>query len=121
MTIRVLVIDDQRSFKHTVHEGIKVVYARTIDDAISLLPPFNDEPWDEIWLDFDMGEKQTVYDLLKYSFFQEGEWWESFQGMFYIHSSNPVGSQMMVDMLHDFYFDYLRVNTSDYMEVVEQK
>ena len=82
-----LVIDDIRSLP------IESVTVRTAAEGIEKI---NSEPWDEIWLDFDLGgrpyetdDELTIMPLVKV--LEEKEW--AVMPTIYIHTQNPVGRQ----------------------------
>lgn len=96
--VRRLVIDDIR-----VLRGEVTAYARTLAEARTLL--FSG-PWDEVWLDFDMG-LAIVADTLQ-PLIQEVEALAHQGtllpvGQFVIHTANPDGRMAMREALKGYY------------------
>lgn len=104
---KILVIDDLREF------SFKAIYARTSKEALDILY----QEWDEIWLDHDLGEEDTIKPIL--DFIQE----KSFYGdktfdntQFIVHSANPYGAKMMVAVLERCCYYVVRINANDFLK-----
>jgi len=78
-----LVIDDVRRFR------FDCAYARTVAQAISLL----EDPWDEVWLDHDLGQGETVRPAMLWIEEQIANCARPEIAQIVIHSSNPSGAQ----------------------------
>lgn len=108
---RVLLIDDLRNFREGIEFRFRentadadVTIARTSAEALDILAEQND--WDEIWLDHDLGEPNgqldtimPVVDYLSEKAFNDEpvnvNW-------IFIHTSNPVGRDQMALTLSHF-------------------
>jgi len=91
--MRVLVIDDVRTFRSDVFDTeTEVVYARTPDAGVAQLAA---GPWDEIVLDHDLGRNLMTgqtYEIWPCIEFIESQR-NSFMGTkFWVVSSNPYGA-----------------------------
>ena len=93
-----LVIDDIRTFTIPV-----TAYARTVFEARDLL--FG-HPWDEVWLDYDMGlevteetTKPLVLEIERLA--HEGVFFPV--GVFVIHTANPDGRMAIRNALSPYY------------------
>ena len=100
--IRRLVVDDWRVF------GFPATYARTDEDAIYYLQT---EAWDEVWLDFDLGQDghQRIMTTVPVAIYLEKNYKPSIQRI-YVHSDNPAGASYLVRALERWY-DVRRVAT----------
>lgn len=98
LSMKRLVIDDLRTFTVPV-----TAYARTLDEARRLLFA---EPWDEVWLDYDMGLTMAA-DTLRPLILEVEALAHSGQflpvGTFVIHTANPDGRMAMRQALSPFY------------------
>lgn len=94
-----LVIDDLREF------NFPVKYARTSKNGIHLLKLYaaKGQTIDELWLDHDLGGDDTIYPVIH--FLEEKAHFEEPIpiDVIYIHTSNPVGRQMMKTALDRYY------------------
>ncbi|WP_307831535.1 cyclic-phosphate processing receiver domain-containing protein [Nucisporomicrobium flavum] len=92
---RIVLIDDLRSFV----DGREADVARTSADGITLLNRYRDRRLDELWLDHDLGEDDTIWpvvELLEHAAFEE----RPFDiGIIQVHSANPAGAGKMVQAL----------------------
>ena len=93
---RILLIDDLRNFR-IVPKG-ELVIARTSAEALAILEQQND--WDEIWFDHDLGEPDgkldttmRVVDFLSERAFNDNP---VNVGVVYVHTSNTVGRQQIL-------------------------
>ncbi len=85
---RVVLIDDLRSFV----DGRKAHVARTSADGIELLGRYRDLHLDELWLDHDLGQDDTIWpvvEVLERAAFED----RAFDiGVVVVHSANPAGA-----------------------------
>jgi hypothetical protein len=99
----VLVIDDLRLFdrqKMGLGPDDRLTYARTSAQGLALLAA---EPWDELWLDYDLGEDDDANQILNYleqRFYEERP---VTLDVIFVHSANPVGAQRLVLALARYY------------------
>jgi hypothetical protein len=95
MAGRVVLIDDLRSFVDNRDAEV----ARTSAAGVALLHRYRDERVDELWLDHDLGEDDTIWpviETLERSAFEE----HPFNiGIIQIHSANPAGAGKMLQAL----------------------
>jgi hypothetical protein len=89
----VLVIDDKRSF------AFDCAYARTVDQAISLLT----DEWDEVWFDFDLALGENVVPILEWITTRVREGQRPVIGEVVIHSSNRKGAGVVESVLRSHY------------------
>lgn len=92
---RVLLVDDLRSFV----DGRKAEVARTSAAGVELLERYRRERLDELWLDHDLGDDDTIWpvvDVLERAAF-DGRPFDI--GVVNIHSANPAGVTKMVQAL----------------------
>ena len=109
-TPRILVIDDERTFK------FPATYARTLPEALWLLCT---REWDEVWLDHDMGD--PIHEMMQLVNWMEQlilsgdptDSWQPHMGTIVIHSSNPVGRERMKAALENWY-NVRMVRAEDY-------
>ena len=100
---RVLIIDDLRLFdrqKMGLGPDDRLIYARTSAQGLALLAT---ESWDELWLDYDLGEDDDanrVLDYLERRFYEERP---VALGVIFVHSDNPVGAQRLALTLARYY------------------
>lgn len=108
--MRILVIDDERTFNHhklgdfvgVEHLYDSVLYARTLDQAAEQFWD-TDTVWDVVFLDHDLGNNQDMRFLTR-SLEREAYAGTLFPvRKFIIHSMNPLGRKEMYDALHKFY------------------
>ncbi|MEU6077171.1 cyclic-phosphate processing receiver domain-containing protein [Micromonospora sp. NPDC047074] len=88
---RIVLIDDLRSFV----DGRGAEVARTSGAGIALLSRYEDQRLDELWLDHDLGEDDTIWpvvEVLERAAF-EGRPFDI--GIINIHSANPAGGARM--------------------------
>lgn len=91
--MRILFIDDIRT------PQFDAVIARSVKDAMPLL----DEEWDEIWLDHDLGENQTIRPLVIEMERRAFEGNPVKVGKVFVHSANPVGHRWIRTGLTRYY------------------
>jgi hypothetical protein len=92
--MRRLVIDDLRVF------AFDAVYARSSVAGVGAL---YDEPWDEVWLDHDLGGDDTIMPVVDTLVFA-ARFREPFDiGTIVIHTSNPPGRKNIRLALERFY------------------
>lgn len=90
-----LVIDDMRVFRDV--EGVDTVHALDAFDGVRVL---YSQPWDEVWLDHDMGyNNPTGSELIAYieRTYLRGDGPEV--GHWYVHTFNMVGAEVMMRTL----------------------
>jgi hypothetical protein len=88
---RVILVDDLRSFV----DGRSAEVARTSAVEVKLLEGCRHEKLDELWLDHDLGEDDTIWpvvELLERAAF-DGRPFDV--GVINIHSANPAGAAKM--------------------------
>jgi hypothetical protein len=92
---RTVLIDDLRSFV----DGRDAEVARTSSAGVELLTGFRGQRLDELWLDHDLGEDDTIWpvvEVLERAAF-EGRLYDI--GLIFVHSANPAGAAKMVQAL----------------------
>ncbi|MET3425369.1 hypothetical protein BJ973_004581 [Actinoplanes tereljensis] len=92
---RVLLVDDLRSFI----DGRVAEVARTSDAGVTLLERYRNQRLDELWLDHDLGEDDTIWpvvEVLERAAF-DGRPFDI--GVINIHSANPAGAAKMAQAL----------------------
>jgi hypothetical protein len=91
----VVLVDDLRSFV----DGRRAQIARTSASGVELLGTFRDRRLDELWLDHDLGENDTIWpvvEVLERAAFEE----RPFDiGVINVHSANPAGAAKLVQVL----------------------
>jgi len=93
--MKILVVDDIRN------HVLDAVYARTPEEGLQKIIS---EPWDEVWLDYDMGGVKTNLMIVKK--LEELAQVNSILlpiGRFVLHTSNPVGREIMRSYLESYY------------------
>lgn len=117
--MKILVIDDQRIFDF----GLKgrtdtVVHCTTTQAGLQYL--YNLQPWDQVWLDHDMGleSEGSGTDLVKRIENDDKLDIEPKPdvGRFFIHSFNPVGSEVMLRVLGSLGYNVQRIDPSDLLD-----
>ncbi|MEU4220424.1 cyclic-phosphate processing receiver domain-containing protein [Actinoplanes sp. NPDC026623] len=95
MPVRVVLVDDLRSFV----DGRNAEVARTSAAGILMLNRYREQRLDELWLDHDLGEDDTIWpviEVLERAAFEE----RPFDiGVIHIHSANPAGAGKMAQTL----------------------
>ena len=91
-----LIIDDIRVFADDARYS-QTLYARDLETARFLIESGH---WDEVWLDFDMGEGQDTP-----SFAQDltNGVLDASIDLIFVHTSNPVGKEYLYDTLRPYY------------------
>lgn len=122
--MKILVIDDQRIFDF----GLKgrtdtVIHCTTTQAGIQYL--YNLQPWDQVWLDHDMGleSEGSGTDLVKKIESDDKLDIEPKPdvGRFFIHSFNPVGSEVMLSVLGALGYNVQRIDPSDLLDYEAMK
>lgn len=114
----VLLIDDLRDFK-VERENTALSIARNSADALQIISQQN--TWDEIWFDHDLGEVDGRIDttmrvvdyLSEQAFFGP----PVDVGNVYIHTSNPVGRKQIQAAMRRYGYNAITVEASDYFIV----
>ncbi|WP_433261563.1 cyclic-phosphate processing receiver domain-containing protein [Micromonospora vinacea] len=113
---RVLLVDDLRSFV----DGRSAEVARTSAAGVRLLHRYRDGRLDELWLDHDLGEDDTIWpvvEVLERAAF-EGRPYDI--GVIKVHSANPGGASRIAQVLrHWGYRVHVASGSSDvgYLEL----
>ena len=109
---KVLLIDDLRFFR----DERECVTARNSQDALKVLN--NDDVWDEIWFDHDLGELNGTVDstMIIVDYMCERAFNDSPVNVdiVYVHTSNPVGGKQIMLSLQKYGYNCLRVNAPDF-------
>jgi hypothetical protein len=91
----VVLVDDLRSFV----DGRRAEIARTSAAGVEFLDRYRDRRLDELWLDHDLGEDDTIWpvvEVLERAAFEE----RPFDiGVINVHSANPAGAAKLVQVL----------------------
>ncbi|MCI4066159.1 hypothetical protein MRQ36_27865 [Micromonospora sp. R77] len=93
--LRIILVDDLRSFV----DGRQAEAARTSSSGVELLARYRIERVDELWLDHDLGEDDTIWpvvETLERAAF-DGRPFDV--GVIVIHSANPAGAAKMAQAL----------------------
>lgn len=88
--MKILVIDDIRTFAEAEY------HARTYAEGIDAL---TEEEWDILYLDHDLGEDKSGYDVLCFL----EEYPEYLPGEIQLVTANPVGRMRMVQVINKLY------------------
>jgi len=103
MSRAILIVDDERTFDPArlgLGQEDLLVHARTSAEGLRLLA---ERRWDEVWLDHDLGGKDTtmpvVREMLRAG--HEGEPFDLYRVV--VHSANVAVSDYMVKDLGRFY------------------
>jgi hypothetical protein len=94
-THRVILVDDLRSFV----DGRQAEVARTSAAGVELVERCRDQRLDELWLDHDLGEEDTIWpviEVLERAAF-DGRPFDV--GVINVHSANPAGAMKMAQVL----------------------
>ncbi|MBE1490694.1 cyclic-phosphate processing receiver domain-containing protein [Plantactinospora soyae] len=92
---RILLIDDLRSFV----DGRSAEVARTSGDGVALLGRQRTQRVDELWLDHDLGEDDTIWPVVEMLELAAFEGHPFDVGVVYVHSANPTGAARMAQAL----------------------
>lgn len=116
--MKILVIDDQRIFNFP-----NVIHCTTSQAGLEYL--YNLQPWDEVWLDHDMGmdsygSGSDLVDLIEESH-ETGEEPKPDVLRFYIHSFNPAGSEYMLRVLKKLGYNAERIDPSEFLDYEAMK
>jgi hypothetical protein len=93
--IRVVLVDDLRSFI----DGRPAEIARTSKDGVRLLDQFRDQRLDELWLDHDLGQDDTIWPVVEVLERAAFDGRPLDIGVVNIHSANPAGVTKMAQAL----------------------
>lgn len=101
--LKVLLVDDLRDFVDPP-EGL--VIARTSQAALNILKDYNNNYWDSIWLDHDLGmvdsKEDTIMPVVDYlaekAFFED----PIKVNTVYVHTANSVGRDQMIKTLNHY-------------------
>ena len=93
--ITVVLVDDLRSFV----DGRRAEVARTSAAGVDLLHRYRGQRLDELWLDHDLGEDDTIWpvvEVLERAAFED----RRFDiGVINVHSANPAGAAKITQVL----------------------
>ena len=107
-TPAIVLVDDLRSFV----DGRPAEVVRTSSAGVELLDRYRNRRLDELWLDHDLGDDDTIWpvvEVLERAAF-EGRPFDI--GVVIVHSANPVGAAKMAQALRRW--DYpVRVASGD--------
>jgi len=92
---RVVLVDDLRSFT----DGRAAEVARTSVAGVAVLQRCRGERVDELWLDHDLGENDTIWPVVEFLERAAFEGHPVDVGVIYIHSANPSGAAKMALVL----------------------
>jgi hypothetical protein len=102
---RIVLVDDLRSFV----DGRSAEIARTSAAGVGLLEGYRDRRLDELWLDHDLGEDDTIWpvvEILERAAFGD----RPFDiGVINVHSANPAGAAKIAQVLRHWGY---RVNVA---------
>ncbi|WP_425487211.1 cyclic-phosphate processing receiver domain-containing protein [Micromonospora maritima] len=91
----IVLVDDLRSFV----DGRVAHVARTSSAGIAALESYRGRRLDELWLDHDLGEDDTIWpvvEVLERAAFER----RPFDvGVVYVHSANPAGAEKVMQAL----------------------
>jgi hypothetical protein len=88
IAMRVVLVDDLRSFT----DGRSADVARTSAAGVAVLQRYRDERVDELWLDHDLGENDTIWPVVEVLERAAFEGRPVDVGVVYVHSANPTGA-----------------------------
>ena len=91
----VILVDDLRSFI----DGRCAEVARTSAAGLDVLQSCRDERGDELWLDHDLGEDDTIWPVIEVLERAAFDGHPLDIGVVYIHSANPTGAAKMAQAL----------------------
>jgi hypothetical protein len=86
--MRVVLVHDLRSFA----DGRSADVARTSAAGVAVLQRYRDERVDELWLDHDLGENDTIWPVVEVLERAAFEGRPVDVGVVYVHSANPTGA-----------------------------
>ena len=117
--MKALVVDDQRIFAE--RDGYDWTHCTTSHDGIDVLMMYG--PWDEIWLDHDLGMESegSGYDLVSelVMALEDGDVSPSDilnpGGQVWVHSMNPGGAERMVQALAP-HFSVARIDPTPFLD-----
>ena len=117
--MRVLVIDDQRifnSFPNLPNPRVEdvIVHETTSQDGLRTL--YEEQPWDEVWLDHDLGMDSVGSGSDIVNAILDPRRFLVDVGKFYVHTMNPVGKIYMSRALGQFY-DVETIDPTPYLDL----
>ncbi|MBM2618681.1 hypothetical protein JIG36_24285 [Actinoplanes sp. LDG1-06] len=92
---RVVLVDDLRSFV----DGRRAEVARTSEAGVRLLEGYRGRRLDELWLDHDLGEDDTIWPVVEVLERAAFDGRPLDIGVIKIHSANPAGAAKMTQAL----------------------
>ncbi|MEH1016957.1 cyclic-phosphate processing receiver domain-containing protein [Micromonospora sp. CPCC 206060] len=92
---RIILVDDLRSFV----DGRSADVARTSAAGVELLEHCRDQRLDELWLDHDLGEDDTIWPVVEVLERAAFDGRPLDVGVINIHSANPAGATKMAQAL----------------------
>ena len=102
---KIALVDDLRSFV----DGRRAEVARTSTAGVELLQRYRNRRLDELWLDHDLGENDTIWpvvEVLERAAFED----RPFDiGVINVHSANPAGAAKIAQVLRHWGY---RVNAA---------
>jgi hypothetical protein len=98
---RVILVDDLRSFI----DGRCAEVVRTSAAGLVLLQSCRDERVDELWLDHDLGEDDTIWPVIEVLERAAFDGHPLDIGVVYVHSANPSGVAKMAQVLRRWEYD----------------
>lgn len=101
--MKVLYIDDIRFPEYFHQIGANITVARSYEEAIKYID--DDDDYDVISLDHDLGEEKTGYDIAKYIVENQIE----IKGLIAIHSANPVGRFNIEQLLTRYGYKIVKI------------
>lgn len=93
--IRVALVDDLRSFV----DGRRAEVARTSAAGVDLLHRYQDQRLDEVWLDHDLGDDDTIWPVVEVLERAAFDGRRLDIGIINVHSANPAGSAKITQVL----------------------
>lgn len=117
---KILLIDDLRDFQ----DKRECVIARNSFEALKILS--EDNIWDEIWFDHDLGivnghEVDDVMKIVDYLCEKAFNDEPANVDIIYVHTSNPVGGNQIMQSLANYGYNCIRVNASKHFIVNEKE
>lgn len=110
--MKILVVDDERTFRLFGRERLEVEYCRTTEKAFGLI---SSKEYRAVWLDHDMGNQRDgtwLTNMIERLAIEKGILCDV--GEFVIHSTNPVARMKMAQALSKFY-NVRFVRAEDYL------
>ena len=92
---RIVLVDDLRSFV----DGRPAEVARTSAAGVDLLNRYRDQRLDELWLDHDLGQDDTIWPVVEVLERAAFEGRRLDIGIVNVHSANPAGAAKITQVL----------------------